>query len=415
MIDRLLRDRVLRNLDRLERASLTVVEPHGTVTAGQRGSDLHATIAVRSPRVYRRLAFGGGLGAAESYLRGEWMADDLVAALRVFARNIAIADRFEAGLGRLGGLSARLLHWRRKNTRTGSRRNIRDHYDLGNELFGLFLDPTLTYSCAYFEHERAGLEEASLAKLDRVCRKLALAPGQRVLEIGTGWGSFAIHAARHYGCHVTTTTISPAQHELAARRVAAAGVADRVRLLQSDYRELTGTFDRLVSIEMIEAVGHEYLDAYFRACADRLAPDGEMLLQAIVMADHRHEAYRRSPDYIQRYVFPGSALPSLSAIRGATARTTDLGVAEVEEMTGHYVMTLRRWRETFMARVGAVKALGYDDRFVRLWEYYLAYCEAGFTERHIGAVQMRLIKPHGRRTAAEPTGGRHERVPVRAC
>jgi cyclopropane-fatty-acyl-phospholipid synthase len=398
MIDRVLRDRVLRTLDGLERGSLTIVEPDRTVTAGDRGGDLHATIAVNSPRVYRRLAFGGGLGAAESYLRGEWMADDLVAALRVFARNIAIADGFESGLGRLGGLAARFAHWRRKNSRTGSRRNIHDHYDLGNDLFALFLDPTLTYSCAYFEHDAAGLEEASIAKLDRICRALALAPGQRVLEIGTGWGSFAIHAARRYGCHVTTTTISRSQFELAGRRIAEAGVADRVRLLQSDYRDLSGTFDRLVSIEMIEAVGHEYLEAFFGACAARLAPDGEMLLQAIVMPDGRHEAYRRSPDYIQRYVFPGSALPSMAAMRAATARATDLAVAGVEDLTRHYVTTLRRWRETFMARVDEVKALGYDDRFVRLWEYYLAYCEAGFAERHIGTVQMRLVKPRCRRT-----------------
>jgi cyclopropane-fatty-acyl-phospholipid synthase len=392
-IDTWFRQRVLQALEGLSTGSLTIVDGGQSWTFGDSAAALRATIAVTSPALYRRVATGGALGAAEAYLRGEWIADDLVATLRVFAANLDAADALDGWPATLGRWRGRVAHALRVNTRAGSRRNIRDHYDLGNDLFALFLDDTMTYSCGIFERPDSTLEQASVAKIDRACRKLDLRPGDRLLEIGTGWGALAIHAARQYGCHVTTTTISQAQHDLAARRIAESGAAHRITLLQQDYRDLTGTFDKLVSIEMIEAVGFARLESFFGVCAARLAPHGQMLLQGIVMPEHRYAAYVRSADFIQRYVFPGNALPSVGAMTGALGRATDFRIAHLEDLSPHYAMTLRRWRERFMGRLADVRRLGYDDRFIRLWEYYLAYCEAAFTERCTGVVQVLLTRP----------------------
>lgn len=394
----------LRGLSSIRTGTLVVEDAAGLSTFGRPGRpDLRARIAIHSPRAYRRVALGGGLGAAESYLRGEWTTDDLSSTLRILAANLAAADRLESPLSRLLNLGARIAHRLRRNSRDGSRRNIHDHYDLGNDFFALFLDDTLTYSCGVFETPLATLEEASIAKLDAVCRKLQLSADDHVVEIGSGWGSFAIHAARMYGCRVTTTTISDAQHAVAVRRVAEAGLGGRVTLLRQDYRTLTGTFDKLVSIEMIEAVGAEYLADYFGVCSRLLPPHGQMLLQGIVMPEHRFKAYLRSVDFIQRYVFPGSALTSVGAIADAIGRTTDLRIDHVEDLSQHYALTLRAWRERFLARVGEVRALGgYDERFIRLWDYYLAYCEAGFSERCTGVVQILLTKPACRRGNVTP-------------
>jgi cyclopropane-fatty-acyl-phospholipid synthase len=398
MIDRLVRAQVLKRLGAIRAGRLRVTEGRDVWTfGGESRRDLEAVVRVRSPRLYRRLASGGALGAAESYLLREWDADDLVAALRIFAANLDAADGLESARTRLLTLPSVIGHRLRRNSRRGSRRNIRDHYDLGNDLFALFLDDTMTYSCGVFERPDAAMRDASQAKLDLVCRKLELSPADHVIEIGTGWGSFALHAARHYGCRVTTTTISHAQHTVAAERIAAAGLADRVTLLERDYRDLDGSYSKLVSIEMIEAVGPQYLDDYFRACSRLLRPDGQMLLQGIVMPEHRYGPYLKSADFIQQYVFPGSALVSIGAMAGALGRTTDFSIAHVEDLAPHYAATLRAWRTRFMGRLPEVRALGYDDRFVRLWEYYLAYCEAGFAERCTGVVQMLLTKPACRR------------------
>jgi len=257
----------------------------------------------------------------------------------------------------------------------------------------------MTYSSGIFEHSSATLHEASVAKLDRICRKLQLSPRDRVLEIGTGWGSFAMHAASRYGCRVTTTTISREQHALAARRIREAGLGDRVELLLADYRTLEGRFDKLVSIEMIEAVGHEYLPGYFAKCASLLDDDGRMLVQAITMPDQRYGQYLKSSDFIRRYVFPGSCVPSIGTMIGAMSAASDLKPVHLEDIGPHYAKTLRCWLENFLARADDVRALGYSDRFVRMWEYYLCYCEAGFAERYLGDVQMLLHKPKCR---AEP-------------
>jgi cyclopropane-fatty-acyl-phospholipid synthase len=300
-----------------------------------------------------------------------------------------------------------LAHRARRNTVAGSRRNIKAHYDLGNEFYRLFLDDTLTYSCGIFEREESSLREASVAKYDRICRKLALSPADRVLEIGTGWGGFAIHAAAQCGCRVTTTTISDRQHELAAERIAAAGLADRITLLKTDYRDLTGTFDALVSIEMIEAVGHHFLDDFFRVCGRRLKPDGQMLLQAITIRDQVFDWHKRNVDFIKRYIFPGSCIPSIAAISDAVARATDLRMVHLEDITTHYATTLRRWRENFFANLDQVKALGFPDAFIRMWEFYLCYCEGGFAERYLGDVQVLFTKPMCRREPILPALTHH--------
>jgi len=410
-MERLLRAQVLRGLTGLENGELTLVEGRESWTfGGHSRRDLQATVAIRSPRVYRRLAFGGALGAAESYLRGEWVADDLASAIRIFAANLDAVGRLDSGPARILNVAQTLAHRLRPNSPRGSRRNIRDHYDLGNDLFALFLDDTLTYSCGVFERPAATMREASVAKLDRVCRKLELSPADHVLEIGSGWGSFAVHAARDYGCRVTTTTISDAQHEVASRRIAEAGLADQVTLLRRDYRDLQGSFSKIVSIEMIEAVGATYLAEYFAVCNRLLAPDGQMVLQGIVMPEYRYGPYLAGADFIQRYVFPGSALTSVGAIASALGTSTDFTIAHLEDLTPHYVRTLQLWRERFMARVDEVRALGYDERFIRLWEYYLAYCEAGFAERCTGVVQLLLTKPACRRGLTGLAGAMEPRV-----
>lgn len=347
---------------------------------------------VHRQRFYRRVLLGGSLGAAESYMDGDWSASDLAALIRMFVRDIGTADAMEGGPAAVAGVLARLGDFARRNTRAGARRNVGAHYDLGNDFFALFLDETLTYSAGIFESPHATMADASRAKLDRICRKLALSPDDRVVEIGSGWGSFAVHAAHRYGCRVTTTTISREQHAFVERLIRERGVADRVEVLCTDYRDLRGTFDKLVSIEMIEAVGHERLPRYFGACADLLHERGEALIQAITMPERRYRQYRRQSDFIRRHVFPGSCVPSLGAIVGAACGGAGFSAVHLEDIGPHYAETLRRWRAAFEARLDEVRGLGFDERFIRLWRFYLAYCEAGFEERYLGDVQLVLRK-----------------------
>lgn len=357
---------------------------------------LSATLHVHDPRFYSEIAFGGTIGAGEAFMQDYWRVDDLTALMRILLQNREVLDGMETGLARLAAPLQKALHWTARNTRSGSSRNIQAHYDLGNDLFQLFLDPTMMYSSAIFDHPGMTLEQGSIAKLDRICRKLALKPGDRVIEIGTGWGGFAMHAVRHYGCHVTTTTISPAQHELARERIAAAGLSGNIELLLTDYRDLRGQYDKLVSIEMIEAVGYQYYDDYFRKCSELLKPEGAMLLQAITIADQRYEAAKKAVDFIQRYIFPGSCIPSVTAISDSVARVTDMRLFHLEDIGPYYATTLRMWYDNFNAKLEQVRALGYPDAFIRMWQFYLCYCEAGFIERVIGDAQMLLIKPQCR-------------------
>lgn len=386
LLDRAARRLVDRPLRDLRHGQLTVVDPSSTRVYGTPG-DLAATIHVTDPALYQRLLTGGTLAAARSYVRGEWTADDLTAVCRLMARNLDVADRLDSGWARVSKPFFAAAHWARRNTRRGSRRNIEAHYDLGNDFFRLFLDETMTYSCAVFEDDATSLADAQRAKIDRLCRKLMLQPGDHLLEIGTGWGGFAVHAATHYGCRVTTTTISRQQWEVANRLVHEAGLADRVQVLLSDYRDLTGSYDALASVEMIEAVGATFLHTYFDQCARLLKPGGRMVLQAITVPDRRYESYLRSVDFIRQDVFPGSSLVSVQAMHDAAAQSLALAPEGVDDLTPNYARTLREWRHRFLARLDDVRRLGYSEEFIRRWEFYLASCEAGFAERTTGLVQ----------------------------
>jgi len=392
--DRIARWIVLRLLGGISGGELHILEEHASLRFGEvlPARPLSATLSVRSPRFYRKL-LRGSVGLCESYLDGLWECEDLVSLTRIAAMNVAGLDRMRRILSPVLIPLQRWVRWLVRNTPGRSRRRIEAHYDLGNELFSLFLDPTMMYSCAIFESPQASLEEASLAKLERICAKLDLRPGDHVLEIGTGWGGFAIHAAQHYGCRVTTTTISREQHAYATRRVREAGLADRVSVLLEDYRELRGSYDKLVSIEMIEAVGWQYFPTYFRRCSELLKDGGAMLLQAIVIDDRAYQVEKAGKSFINTYIFPGGCLPSMEIIGRSLARETDLRQVHLEDITAHYATTLAHWRERFAAAAERVAQLGYDERFSRLWNLYLSYCEGGFHERRIQDVQLLLAKP----------------------
>jgi len=356
-----------------------------------------ASVRVKDPAFWTRVAFGGSIGAAESYIDGEWSTDDLTSVMRIFVRNREAMTGMERGVGRLLVPFQRAWHRLRDNTRHGSRQNIAAHYDLGNDFYATFLDRSMMYSAALFERPDATLQEAQTAKLERLCRKLDLKPSDHLLEIGTGWGGLALHAAREHGCRVTTTTISREQYDMSRRRVREAGLEQRIDVIFEDYRDLRGTYDKLVSVEMIEAVGHRWYDKFFGKCSELLKPDGLMALQAIVIDDRHYDEALKSVDFIQRHVFPGSTIPSVGAITSCAARVTDMHLVHHEDLTPHYARTLELWRERFFANMDRVRALGFDERFTRLWEYYLCYCEGGFSERQIGSVQMLYAKPMNRR------------------
>lgn len=358
---------------------------------------LRAHIRVLNPQMWTLVATNGSVGVAEGFMEGHWVVDDLVALVRIFVRNRDILDRMEGGLARFGQWLLRGWHQLRKNTETGSRRNISAHYDLSNALFRTFLDPTMMYSCAVYTKAEETLELASVRKLDRICQKLALGPRDHLLEIGTGWGGFALHAASNYGCKITTTTISDEQFELAQKRVQEAGLADRITVVKQDYRSLEGQFDKIVSIEMIEAIGHQYLTTYFAKVSSLLKADGLALIQAITIEDHRYAQALRDVDFIKRYIFPGSFIPSITAMIGACTAASDMKLVHLEDIGPSYALTLRAWRERFNGALDQVKLLGFDQRFIRMWNYYLAYCEGGFIERSIGDVHLLLAKPRNQR------------------
>jgi len=399
-IDRLAERVVRGRFSRVTEGRLTLRHAGSTHHYGV-GGDPAATLSVRDPAFFRSLALGGHIGAAESYVRGEWESDDLPTLIGLFARNRAALEGLETGLALLSRPALAAVRLWNRNTRSGSRRNISAHYDLGNEFFAAFLDETMTYSCGIFADPRASMKDASIAKYDRLCAKLDLAPSHRVVEIGSGWGGFAIHAAGRYGCRVTTTTISMEQYRLARERVAQAGLEDRVEVLLRDYRDLEGTYDRLVSIEMVEAVGHQYLETYFDKCASLLAPDGLAAIQAITVRDDWYDPAQRQVDFIKRYVFPGSFVPSVSALATA-AGTTDMRLVHLEDIGPHYAETLRRWRERFVGNRERIEGLGFDERFRRLWEFYLCYCEGGFAQAVLGAVQVVFAKPSARVSLGSP-------------
>jgi cyclopropane-fatty-acyl-phospholipid synthase len=403
--DRFLREQLLGQMAHLKDGRLFLKDSCGKVTLGEPTStptDLQVHVEVLDPGFYRAIAMNGSVGAGEAWMDGMWRCDNLVGLIQLLVRNRDMLDGMENGLARLGGLAMRGWHAMRRNTLAGSRKNIAAHYDLGNNFFELFLSPDLMYSSAIWTDPDDTLEIASQRKLERICRKLDLKPTDRVVEIGTGWGGFAVYAAKNYGCHVTTTTISREQHALAAKRVADAGMGAHVALLLEDYRDLDGTYDKLVSIEMVEAIGAEYLETYFDKLGSLLKPDGLALVQAITIEDHRYAQALKSVDFIKRHVFPGSFIPSINALLAAKTRASDLGLVQLEDFGQSYALTLKAWRERFMSRLTQVRAQGFDERFIRMWEFYLAYCEGGFRERSIGVAHLLMAKPGNRRPALLP-------------
>jgi cyclopropane-fatty-acyl-phospholipid synthase len=392
-LERFLRRRLLAQLAGLKGGRVRLHDVEGQVELGQDAGEPVIDLWVDDPVFYRQVATGGSVGAGEAYIEGAWQCSDLVALVQLLVRNRDLLDGMERGPARLAALLLRLWHAARANSRAGSRRNIAAHYDLGNDFFALFLSADMMYSSALFADADDTLEQASRRKLDRICRWLQLGPGDRVIEIGSGWGGFAEHAARHYGCHVTTTTISAEQYQSAQGRIQAAGLQQRVQVLQQDYRDLRGDYDKLVSIEMIEAVGAAYLPGYFAQLQQLLKPGGVALIQAITIEDHRYEQALASVDFIKRHVFPGSFIPSLDAISRARAQHSDLQLVAQEDFGESYALTLAAWRQRFLQQLPAVRAQGFDENFIRLWEFYLAYCEGGFREGSIGVSHLLLARP----------------------
>ena len=404
-MDRLARKLILNLLAKIQAGELTIVErgqthPFGTplqlaspTPMPLATQPLRCEVVVHHPNFWRDVLLGGSVGAGESYIRGDWSCSDLTVLIRILLRNRPVLDKMDTRLSRIKAPLQRLGHLLRRNTRQGSRRNIEAHYDLGNDLFSLFLDPTLMYSSAIYPARKSTLDQAAMHKLDHICQTLNLQPEDHVLEIGTGWGGFALYAARHYGCQVTTTTISPAQHAEAQARVRAAGLEDQITLLLKDYRDLEGQYDKLVSIEMIEAIGHQYLDTYLKQCERLVRPGGEILIQAITIDDRQYAAALREVDFIKQYIFPGGFLPSVTALMEHMTRATQLQVVGLEDIGLHYARTLFDWRTRFLARLSEVRKLGYSDAFIRMWTFYLQYCEGAFLEHYISTIQLRLRRP----------------------
>ncbi len=394
-LDRFARNLVLRQLERLERGCLRLREGNSEASFGEGVSDesLWADIEILDSSAYGDVAFGGTIGSGEAYMRGTWRSDELVKVMRLLLRNRKVFEDLDKGPARLTRPFQNLFHRLNRNTRVGARRNVSAHYDLGNEFFALWLDESMMYSSAIFEHDSDCLADAQRHRLDVICNKLDLGPNDHVVEIGTGWGGFALHAAKSRGCRVTTTTISEQQYELAKRRVQDAGLSNQIDVLLEDYRDLTGHYDKLVSIEMIEAIGSEHYDTYFEKCNQLLKPGGRMLIQAITTFDRQHELLKKEVDFIQRYIFPGGCLPSITAMASAIGRAGELLIIGLEDIGRHYALTLSHWRRNFLAQIDKVRMLGYPDEFIRMWEFYLAYCEAGFAERAISDVLLTAEKP----------------------
>ncbi|ALO45054.1 SAM-dependent methyltransferase [Pseudohongiella spirulinae] len=405
---RLARELLHRRLNLISKGTLIIDEGDQLLRFGEQTPDsLTAHVIVTDPDFYQAVAYNGSIGGGESYMRHQWHTPDLVALVRIMVLNLPVLQGMDGGKSWVARMLNKVLHLRNRNTISGSKANIAAHYDLSNQFFETFLDPSMMYSAAIFEHEKQSLHEASLNKLTHICERLQLKPDDHLLEIGTGWGSMAIHAARHYGCRVTSATISQEQYEYACKRVAEEGLQDRIEILLEDYRNLQGQYDKLVSIEMIEAVGHQYFSTYFAKCSSLLKSDGLMLIQAITISDQRYENSLHSVDFIQRYIFPGGCLPSNTAIANHICKDTDLQIVGLEDITRDYALTLERWRTTFLSKVRNIQEQGFGPDFIRMWDYYLAYCQGGFMERVIHTAQFLMAKPDCR---LQPL---HARIPAK--
>lgn len=395
-LDRWAKRQVLNLLSGLQNGRLVIEDSGEVFSFGVAGKSLSACLTVVHPSAYRAILFGGSIGAAESFMLGAWTSPNLVNLMRLMAANIQWLNRLDKSGAFTKRLANGIYHWLNRNSERRAQQNIAAHYDLSNDFFELFLSGDMMYSAALFPHSGATLEEASQHKLAQICEQLCLTESDHLLEIGGGWGGLAIYAAQHHGCRVTTATISRQQFEYTQQRVVEAGLQHQVEVILEDYRRLRGRYDKLVSIEMLEAVGHQYYSRYFDACCRLLKPDGLMFLQVITIPDQRYESARKSVDFIQRYIFPGGSLPGQHVIAECLAKHTDLQVVAMRDIGLHYAETLRHWRQRFLARIDAVSALGFDEVFRRMWEYYLCYCEGGFRERVIGTAQYLLAKPDWR-------------------
>lgn len=382
------KQKVLDKFRNLDHGYFELIENSSSHVLGNTAQMRCGTIDISNNNFFDKIAFNGSVGAAESYMDGDWRSNQLVEIMQLLIRNRSLLDGMESGSARLAGQLMKFAHLFRRNTRSGSKKNITEHYDLGNDLFKLFLDDSMMYSSAVFEQPDATLEQASERKLQLICEKLNLQASDHLIEIGTGWGAMAVYAAKHYGCRVTTTTISKEQYDLAKARIEREGLSNKITLLLSDYRDLEGQYDKLVSIEMIEAIGHQYQDIYFRKCAELLMPGGTALIQAITIEDHRYQYALHSVDFIKRYIFPGSYIPCVSSMVKSAANAGQLRLTGLQDIGVSYAKTIHEWRRRFLSNEPAVLALGYDQRFIRMWDFYLAYCEAGFIEKSISDVHM---------------------------
>ena len=384
---------LLKKLRGLSFGRLVIVDRSNTFIFGDQHSELQATITVTSQEFYVFLGSGGTLGAAEAYTAGYWHADNLVSLIQIIIKNKKTMENLESGLARLANPFNKIIHKRRQNSIKGSKKNILAHYDLSNDFYRLWLDSTMTYSCGVFLNEDSSMKDASVEKLDRFCRKLKLTKNDKVLEIGTGWGSFALHAAKNYGCHVTTTTISDNQFSYVSDLISKENLCSQITLLNRDYRELEGSFDKIVSIEMIEAVGHDHVSGFFNKASSLLRPSGLMALQGITYNEPDFETYKNSVDFVKKYIFPGGCLVSVTQIKDSIKAKTDLTLVEVDDITQHYARTIKYWRKDFIKALPQIRSLGFSESFIRIWEFYLVYCEAGFLENLIGDFQFVFAKP----------------------
>ena len=395
-LSRFFKSVLLKKMQNIDYGQIHVQDGEEVFHFGHPDSKLIVKVQINSPEFYVMIGSDGLLGAAEAYSNGLWSADDLVILIRIIIRNSDVMGKLESGWSNLMKPINSIIHLKRKNSLAGSKKNILAHYDLSNEFYKLWLDETMTYSCGIFEKDTTSMKDASIEKLDRICRKLSIQEKDSVLEIGTGWGSFAIHAAKNYHCHITTTTISDAQYKYVKEKIESSGLTDKITLLKTDYRKLEGKYDKIVSIEMIEAVGHEYVPLYFKKVSSLLKDEGLFGIQGITYNDQQFDVYKNSVDLIKKYIFPGSCLISISQITDVMKKYTDLSLSHLEDITMHYATTLEKWRDNFYTEIEDIKKLGFSNEFIKMWEFYFVYCEAGFKERHIGDYQFVFAKPEAK-------------------
>jgi len=392
LLHRLARALVFKQLKKISIGYISIQEGANKFSFGKKGN-LSAHITAHDPRFYGALAFGGSIGVSEAFMQKFWSVNDLTKLIRIMAINQNAMDQLESLFNVFLKPILKCLHYLNQNSVKGSRINISKHYDLGNDFFSLFLDSTMMYSSAVFKNPQDSLYKGSIHKLEMVCQGLELNAQDHVIEIGSGWGGFAIYAAQNYGCKVTTTTISKQQYLYVKQKIKDLKLTHKITVLLSDYRHLKGQFSKLVSIEMLEAVGYQYYDTYFEVCAHLLKSDGIAFIQTITIADQRYEKAKHSVDFIQRYIFPGSCIPSITALQNSITQSSDLKIYQIQDIGDHYARTLALWREAFFKRLPEVKALGFDDVFIRMWHFYLAYCEGGFKEKAISDIHLKLVKP----------------------